>query len=235
MIMAYYLVRASLRAGLTEELWTRLDREEFHSIRPFGEALTYSLENARRDPQTGEAVWEEEDHCSPPSAMERAAVLDRYFDDLCVEPVREGEGWQRIAALPSLWGDRLAAAPDEPITQVLTRDEGQGPVCDWTTGQCDLPEWYTAIQLIVAELTERRANWRTLSRRKGLDFGPTGLYPGAGGAGCGSGRRSAPVAGTDSGSGRIGRRPRRQVGLDDGQPSQRLDKPDRLWYIFPKN
>jgi hypothetical protein len=36
-------------------------------------------------------------------AEERAAVLDRYFFDLRVEPVSEGEGWKRIAPLPRLF------------------------------------------------------------------------------------------------------------------------------------
>ncbi|MDT7883896.1 MAG: hypothetical protein RQ891_03435 [Thermoflexus sp.] len=102
--MAHYLVRARLRPALAEELHERLRRGEFRRLRPFGEALTFSLENARLDPATGEAVWEEEDYCSPPLAMEREAVLDRYFEDLRVERVTEGEGWRRIAALPSLWG-----------------------------------------------------------------------------------------------------------------------------------
>jgi hypothetical protein len=35
--------------------------------------------------------------------MERAAVLDTYFEDIRVEPVREDEGWQRIADLPRLF------------------------------------------------------------------------------------------------------------------------------------
>lgn len=138
--MAYYLVRARLKSALAEELRTRLDREEFRAMRPFGEALTYALEHARLDPQTGEAVWEEEDYCSPPLAMERAAVLDRYFNDLRVEPVREGEGWQWIAELPSLWEPPTVLADPDPAIEVLTWDEGQGPVCDWTTGQCDPPE-----------------------------------------------------------------------------------------------
>ncbi|MCS6828275.1 MAG: hypothetical protein NZ553_16790 [Caldilinea sp.] len=101
--MAYYLVRAKLKGELREELRSRLGRQEFQSMRPFGVALTKGLTGARRDPTTGEAVWEEEDYCSPPLAMEREAVLDRYFDDLRVETVREGEGWRRIAGLPSLW------------------------------------------------------------------------------------------------------------------------------------
>lgn len=101
--MAYYLVRARPKPELFGELRARLERREFLSMRPFGAALTKALEGARRDPSTGEAVWEEEDYCSPPLAMERAAVLDRYFEDLRVERVREGEGWQRIAEYPSLW------------------------------------------------------------------------------------------------------------------------------------
>lgn len=107
--MAYYLVRARLKAGLAAELRGRLDRQEFLHMRPFGAALTQGLVAARHDPTTGEAVWEEEDYCSPPLAMERAAVLDRYFDDLRVEPVREDEGWRRIADLPSLWETAGAA------------------------------------------------------------------------------------------------------------------------------
>jgi|UniRef100_A0A7C1JXY0 hypothetical protein len=101
--MAYYLVRAALKADLVEELRSRLERQEFRSMRPFGAALTKGLVGARLDLESGEAVWEEEDYCSPPLAMERAAVLDRYFDNLRVEQVSEGEGWRRIHDLPSLW------------------------------------------------------------------------------------------------------------------------------------
>ncbi len=101
--MAYYLVRGRLKPEVAEELLARLRRDEFRPLRPFGDALTRALRNARLDPSTGEAVWEEEDYCSPPLAMERAAVLDSYFHDLRVERVREGEGWQRVAHLPSLW------------------------------------------------------------------------------------------------------------------------------------
>ena len=72
-------------------------------MQPFGASLTKALEGARWDATTEEAVWEEEDYCTPPLAMERAAVLDHYFTDLVVEQVAEGEGWQRIASLPSLW------------------------------------------------------------------------------------------------------------------------------------
>lgn len=104
--MAYYLVRASPRADLSAELRGRLDRGELLPLRPFGQAITTGLAGARRDPATGDAIWEEEDYCSPPLAMERAAVLDRYFDGLTVESVERGEAWRRIEGLPSLWEAR---------------------------------------------------------------------------------------------------------------------------------
>jgi hypothetical protein len=51
------------------------------------------------------AVWEEEDYCRPPLAEERAAVLDDYFDQIEVEPVTPGEGWEQIERLPFLFPD----------------------------------------------------------------------------------------------------------------------------------
>lgn len=100
--MAYYLVSAMPRPDRLDDLQARLAAEEFGSLRPFGRALSGSLRNARRRPD-GVAVWEEEDYCSPPLAEERAAVLDHYFDELRTERVIEGEGWGRIANLPSLF------------------------------------------------------------------------------------------------------------------------------------
>jgi hypothetical protein len=35
-------------------------------------------------------------------AEERAAVLDLYFDEITVEPVNAGQGWDQIQALPKL-------------------------------------------------------------------------------------------------------------------------------------
>jgi hypothetical protein len=99
--MAFYLVRAQPRAAKLPELEERLRAQAFVDLEPFGRALTKGLRNARVE--TTGAVWEEEDYCSPPLAEERAAVLDAYFDDLTVEPVTEGGGWRRIAALPRLF------------------------------------------------------------------------------------------------------------------------------------
>lgn len=46
----------------------------------------------------------EEDYCTPPLAMERAEVLDEYFESLSI--VDEAAGWERIEGLPRLW-DRV--------------------------------------------------------------------------------------------------------------------------------
>jgi hypothetical protein len=99
--MAYYLVRARPKEERLPELRVQLDRKAFAGLRPFGRALTRSLEGARRQEDT--AVWEEEDYCSPPLAEEREAVLDDYFEGIEVEEVTEGEGWRRIEDLPSLY------------------------------------------------------------------------------------------------------------------------------------
>ncbi len=100
--MAFYLVTAVPKQDLMEELSERLARDEFIGLRPFGPTLSRSLKGARvgRD---GVAVWEEEDYCRPPLAEERAAVLDHYFHDLRFEPMSEGGGWAKIAALPRLF------------------------------------------------------------------------------------------------------------------------------------
>jgi hypothetical protein len=99
--MAYYLVRATPRAELMDELVDKLYEDAFIGMQPFGQALTKGLQGARQL-EDGRAIWEEEDYCSPPLAMERAAVLDRYFTDIQVERVREGKGWETIEALPHL-------------------------------------------------------------------------------------------------------------------------------------
>jgi hypothetical protein len=104
--MAHYLVTATPREDLLPELARRLEREEFVSLRPFGRTLTVSLRRARRLPN-GKVMWEEEDYCRPPLAQEREAVLDRYFDQISVEPVVEGTGWALIEAFPPIFPSRV--------------------------------------------------------------------------------------------------------------------------------
>jgi hypothetical protein len=101
--MAYYLVRAKPKAEHLAELAEKLRQNAFVDLRPFGQAVTLGLNGARWE-SPGVAIWEEEDYCSPPLAMERAAVLDRYFADIHVERVQRDEGWQRIEPLPRVFG-----------------------------------------------------------------------------------------------------------------------------------
>lgn len=79
---------------------------------PFGQAMTTALDHAKYDPATGEAVWIEEDYCTPPLAMEREAVLDEYFESVTVvkEDVDPDAEWDRIASLPGLWDQLLTEA-----------------------------------------------------------------------------------------------------------------------------
>jgi hypothetical protein len=100
--MAHYLVSGRPLPDRLADLQSKLADRAFVQLRPFGSALTASLEGARRLPD-GTAIWEEEDYCRPPLAQEREAVLDRYFEGLAVEPVERGAGWKRIADLPALF------------------------------------------------------------------------------------------------------------------------------------
>lgn len=110
--MAHRFVRATPIEDRLSRLRDRLDSGEIAAMDPFGETMRASLDEARFDPQTGEAVWIEEDYCSPPLAMEREAVLDDHFRDLTVvdADVDEAEGWARIEDLPRLW-DHVTVDP----------------------------------------------------------------------------------------------------------------------------
>ena len=110
--MAHRFVRAQPIRQRLSELRERLDNGEIREMEPFGQAMTKALENARIDPETGEAVWIEEDYCTPPLAMERAEVLDDYFEDITIveEDVDETVGWERIADLLGLWDKVLDTA-----------------------------------------------------------------------------------------------------------------------------
>jgi hypothetical protein len=103
--MTFYLVRAKPRKELLENLHKELISGKISKMRPFGQALHYSLQNARIDTEDSDfALWIEEDYCSPPLAMEKEAVLDRYFNNITVEHVEsEEEAWNRINNKPRLW------------------------------------------------------------------------------------------------------------------------------------
>lgn len=104
--MAHYIVRARMKPERRTELREKLTQGSFVNVRPFGRGLSEALKRAHQDPDTGEAVWEEQCFCTPPLAAEKPAILDRYFDDIVTEAVNEGAGWKRLADLPLLWSDR---------------------------------------------------------------------------------------------------------------------------------
>ena len=82
--MTLYIVRAKPKnelSGLRKEL----ELGNISKLRPFGDTLHHSLQNARFDTSNSYVMWVEEDYCSPPLAMERESVLDRYFEDITVE------------------------------------------------------------------------------------------------------------------------------------------------------
>lgn len=106
--MAYYLVRARPKPERLAQLREKLRAHAFIDLRPFGQSLSQGLNGARWEGE-GVAIWEEEDYCSPPLAMERAAVLDDYFDEITVERVARDEGWARIEALPPLFPELATA------------------------------------------------------------------------------------------------------------------------------
>ena len=94
--MAFYLVEGKVQEEREGELRDKVMAQSFLSLKPFGKALSFGLENARID-ERGAWLWEEEDYCSPPLKQERQAVFDLYFRRLKTEKVAEGEGWRRIS------------------------------------------------------------------------------------------------------------------------------------------
>ena len=109
-IMTYYEVRAKPKENI-HELRYDMDHGMIHTLIPFGKSLQYSLENAKLD-NNENAIWIEEDHCSPPLAMEREAVLDRYFTDIEIQVIEsEQEGWDRLKDKKSLWDKSKSSNP----------------------------------------------------------------------------------------------------------------------------
>jgi len=101
--MTLYIVRAKPKNNLSG-LRKELELGKILKLRPFGETLHHGLQNARFDTSNSYAMWVEEDYCSPPLAMERESVLDRYFTDITVERVgSEEERWISLDDKPSLW------------------------------------------------------------------------------------------------------------------------------------
>ena len=79
--MTLYIVRAKPKNDLSG-LRKELESGNISKLRPFGDSLHHGLQNARFDTSNNYVMWVEEDYCSPPLAMERESVLDKYFEDI---------------------------------------------------------------------------------------------------------------------------------------------------------
>jgi hypothetical protein len=95
-VMAFYLVCARPRGSRLADLRRRLNDGELEALYSFGNSLSVALREARIDPATGDAVWEQEDHDRPPLAQKEVIVLNRYFTDLRVKRVQPTVGWHQI-------------------------------------------------------------------------------------------------------------------------------------------
>jgi hypothetical protein len=101
--MTSYLVRAMPKNDLSE-LRKELESGKISRLRPFGESLYHGQQNARFDNSSNYVMWVEEDYCSPPLAMEKESVLDKYFEDITVERVSsQKDGWKILDYMPRLW------------------------------------------------------------------------------------------------------------------------------------
>ena len=100
--MAHYLIFAKPNMKLIDELYEKLIRNEITQIKPLGRAMNHSLRLSRIIDENM-IVWEEEDYCNPPLAQEREYVLDKYFEILKIEKVKEKEGWNKIASKFPFW------------------------------------------------------------------------------------------------------------------------------------
>jgi hypothetical protein len=132
--MAHYLVTAKPKSDRLEALLKNLRDRAYASMRPFGRAMTFSLENARlRD--DGYAAWEEEDYCSPPLAQERDAALDEFFDDLSVTAIQEGRGWDEVDHLPRLFPELRQSARSSASEMFASVDVSNRTQTDWLSGK----------------------------------------------------------------------------------------------------
>jgi hypothetical protein len=101
--MTSYLVRAKPKNDLFE-LRKELESGKISRLRPFGESLYHGQQNARFDNSSNYVMWLEQDYCSPPLAMERESVLERYFEDIIVERVSSQKvGWKSLDDMPMVW------------------------------------------------------------------------------------------------------------------------------------
>ena len=102
--MTFYLVKAKVKNNIFK-LRQEMESGKIKKLIPYGNSLHNSLKNAKKDDKDWiYAVWIEEDYYSPPLAIERKSVLDRYFTDIVREIVESEEaGWAKIKDKTSIW------------------------------------------------------------------------------------------------------------------------------------
>jgi hypothetical protein len=102
--MTFYLVKAKVKNNIFK-LRQEIESGKIKKLVPYENSLHNSLKNAKKDDKDGVyAVWIEEDYCTPPLAMERKSVLDRYFIDIVIEIVESEEaGWAKIKDKTNIW------------------------------------------------------------------------------------------------------------------------------------
>jgi ATP-dependent DNA ligase len=147
-------------------LHQRLREDAFIDLRPFGKALTHSLNDARLE-SDGIAIWEEEDYCSPPLAQERAAVLDTYFDDITVERVNAGEGWKTKVLSKLQEPIRYSPDLDATVPDLIRSVQEQG--LEGLVAKC---------RTSVYESSQRSGAWLKMRVNRGQEFVIGGYTPG---------------------------------------------------------
>lgn len=102
--MTFYLVKAKVKNNIFK-LHQEMESGKIKKLIPYGNSLHNSLKNAKKDDKDGVyVVWIEEYYCSPPLAMERKSVLDRYFIDIVIEIVKSEEAvWAKIKDKTNSW------------------------------------------------------------------------------------------------------------------------------------
>ncbi len=76
--MTLYIVRAKPKNDLSG-LRKELELGNISRLRPFGETLHYSLQNARFDTNNSYAMWVEEDYCSPTISNGKRECIRQIF------------------------------------------------------------------------------------------------------------------------------------------------------------
>jgi hypothetical protein len=99
--VAHYIVRAKPKPEGVGELNQKLRDNAFVGLRPFGKALTHSLKRGTSGNQMGQRSGKKRITVRRRWPKQPEAVLDTYFDEITVERVNAGEGWNGLRAFRS--------------------------------------------------------------------------------------------------------------------------------------